>query len=309
MLGARWSRAPRYTADMPARLPVTKTWKLFINGGFPRSESGRVIAVRDRDGTVAGQVAHASRKDFRDAVVAARKAQPGWAGRTAYNRGQVIYRMAEMLDGKAGEFIGLLRSTAGASAAAAKREVAAAADLCVAWAGWTDKFQHVLGSHNPVAGPYHNFSVPEPTGVVVALAPNEPALVGVLAMSLPPLAAGNTVIATASPAAPLPAALLAEVLVTSDLPAGAFNLLTIERHADLAEHIASHRDVNAVHAGELDDADVAQTLRLGAAENVKRITVRDEFTPRDYLDVERMASPWMLEPFVETKALWHPSAT
>lgn len=288
---------------------MTKTYKLFINGAFPRSESGRSLPVSDPKGAVLAHVAHGSRKDLRDAVVAARKAQPGWAGRTPYNRGQIVYRMAEMLEGKAAEFEQAIADPTKITPAAARREVAAAVDLLVAYAGWADKFQQVLGTHNPVAGPYHNFAIPEPSGVVAAIAPEEPALLALLALLLPPLVAGNAVVAVASTVNPLPAAVLGEVLATSDLPPGVVNLITTESVGELADHIADHRDIDAVHAGDLGDPAVATTLRLGAAQNIKRVTIHADLAPRDYFDQARMASPWMIQPFVEIKALWHPAAT
>jgi acyl-CoA reductase-like NAD-dependent aldehyde dehydrogenase len=333
---------------MPDRLTVAKTYKLFINGKFPRSESGRALPLLDAKGNTLAHTSHASRKDLRDAVEAARAALPGWSGATAYLRGQILYRMAEMLEGKADEFADLLRqvpiaaaatearaqaldnaspkSRTGAARAApsvkrrttpakparpahltpaqARREVRASVDRLVCFAGWTGKYAQVLGCNNPVAGPYYNFTVPQPTGVVAAIAPDGPALLGLVSLIAPVLCAGNTVVALASEANPLPAAVLGEVCATSDLPAGVVNLLT-GRRGELLEHIAAHREINAALAGGLSP-DEARTLHAGAAENLKRITTLED--PDFYNDAERH-SPWTIEPFVELKTIWHPSAT
>ncbi|MHC5016625.1 MAG: aldehyde dehydrogenase family protein [Planctomycetota bacterium] len=290
-------------------LPVLKTYKLFINGGFPRTESGRSEKsekVTGPDGTIVAHICRASRKDLRDAVEAARAAQSGWGGRAAYNRGQVLYRMAEMLEGRQGAFVEAILATDGnKSDEAARREVQAAVDRLVGFAGWTDKIAPVLGGHNPVAGPYYNLTVPEPTGVVAVVAPDEPALLGLVSLLAPPLCAGNTVIVVAGVRHPLPAALWGEVCATSDVPAGVVNVLT-GRREELLGPLAEHRDVNAISAANLDQ-DQHVTLRQGTAQNLKR--VRTERLEVDaWYDPSICESPWRIEPFVEMKTIWHPSA-
>lgn len=299
---------------MPERLDVPKTHKLFINGQFPRSESGRSMPVRDARGRVRAHAVHASRKDLRDAVEAARAAQGKWAAMTAYNRGQVIYRMAEMMEGKRGEFADALRVTkaaargASSSPAAARAarpqgveaEVAAAIDRLVCYAGWADKHAQVLGCNNPVAGPYYNFTIPEPTGVVAAVAPEAPALLGLISVIAPPLCAGNTVVAVTSEANPLPGLMLGEVCATSDLPAGVVNLLSGARD-ELVPWIAGHREIDAVHAAGVSGGH-ARALREGVAENLKRVTVRGGV---DWASDEPDGPGW-IEPFVEMKTVWHP---
>jgi len=260
------------------RLPVKKTYKLYIGGAFPRSESGRTYEAEGQN------VARASRKDARDAVRAARAAFPAWSGMTAYNRGQVLYRLAEMMEARATD---LERACSG------RKEVEAAIDRVVWYAGWADKLAQVLGSSNPVAGPYFDFTVPEPTGVVAVLAPAEPPLGGLVSRIVPPLVGGNTVVAVASEAHPLAAIELAEALATSDLPAGAVNLLTGFRD-ELAPWLAGHMDVNAIDLTGADGT-TAELQRL-AAENVKRVV-------RSSPDAQ---SPWEIEAFLELKTVWHP---
>jgi acyl-CoA reductase-like NAD-dependent aldehyde dehydrogenase len=260
------------------RLPVKKTYKLFIGGGFPRSESGRTYDAEGQN------VARASRKDVRDAVVAARKAQPGWASATAYNRGQVLYRLAEMME---------TRTTDLAAVCSGKKEVEAAIDRVVWYAGWADKLAQVVGSSNPVSGPYFNFSIPEPTGVVAVLAPEEPALDGLVARIAPVIVGGNAAVVVASETHPLAAIELAEAIATSDVPGGVINILTGTR-ADMAPTLASHMDVNAI---DLCGANGFSTeLEELAAENVKRIV-------RGRADVQ---SPWEISSFLELKTVWHP---
>jgi len=260
------------------RLPVRKTYKLFIGGGFPRSESGRTFEAEGQN------VARASRKDARDAVRAARAAFPTWSGMTGYNRGQVLYRLAEMME---------TRTTDLERVSTGRAEVEQAIDRVVWYAGWADKLPQVLGSSNPVAGPYFNFTVPEPTGVVAVLAPAEPALDGLVSRLLPALVGGNAVVAVASEAHPLAAIELSEALATSDLPGGAVNILTGFRD-ELAPWLAGHMDVNAI---DLTGADgTAAELEQLAAENVKRVV-------RSSVDVQ---SPWEIEAFMELKTVWHP---
>jgi acyl-CoA reductase-like NAD-dependent aldehyde dehydrogenase len=260
------------------RLPVKKTYKLFVGGAFPRSESGRTYEAEGQN------VARASRKDARDAVRAARAAQPGWAAATAYNRGQVLYRLAEMVEARVPEF---------AELCSGRDEVERSIDRIVWYAGWADKLAQVIGGSNPVAGPYFNFTVPEPTGVVAVLAPDGPPLLGLVTRLIPPLVGGNAVVAVASDSRPLAAVELAEAIATSDVPAGVVNLLTGFR-AELGPVLASHLDVNALDLAGAD-GDSAELERL-AAENVKRVV-------RGGADVQ---SPWEISRFLELKTVWHP---
>ena len=262
---------------MSGRLAVRKTYKLFIGGAFPRSESGRTLELEGYN------VARASRKDARDSVVAARKAFAGWSAATAYNRGQVLYRLAETMETRAGAF---------AAASSGRREVARAIDRVVWYAGWADKLAQVLGSANPVAGPYFNFTLPEPTGVVAIVAPAEPALDGLVARVAPALVGGNAVVVVASEAHPLAAIELAEAVATSDVPAGVVNVLTGVR-SELAPVLASHMDVNAIDVTGADGEVAA--LEALAAENVKRVVRARE---------DR--SPWEIAAFMELKTVWHP---
>ena len=280
------------------RLRVRKTYKLYIGGAFPRSESGRSYPVASPVGELLAHAAQASRKDVRDAVVAARKAFPGWSGATAYNRGQVLYRIAELLDGRREQFAAEVRAAEGGSAAAAVATVEQAIDRWVWYAGWADKYAQVTGSANPVAGPYFNFSLPEPTGVVGALAPQESSLLGLVSVIAPIITTGNTTVIVASRERPLPAVSLTEVLATSDLPGGVVNLLT-GFPAELAPWLASHRDVNAIDLTGVDPAD-RPALQRAAADNVKRV-----FAPADE-DWQPDPSTARLAAFVETKTVWHP---
>jgi acyl-CoA reductase-like NAD-dependent aldehyde dehydrogenase len=261
-----------------ARLPVKKTYKLFIGGKFPRSESGRTYEAQGQN------VARGSRKDLRDAVVAARSAQPKWAGLTAYNRGQVLYRIAEMMEARAGEFADLCSG---------KDEVERAIDRWVWYAGFADKLAQVIGSANPVAGPYFNFTIPEPTGVVGVIAPDEPPLLGLVSRIAPVLTGGNAVVALASETEPLAAVELAEVVATSDVPGGVVNVLTGFR-SEVAPWLAAHMDVNAV---DLTGADgLRAELEVAAAENVKRVVLADP-------DAQSL---YEISAFLELKTVWHP---
>ena len=278
---------------MAGRLPVAKTYKLFIDGAFPRSESGRTFPVHGPDGTLLANAARASRKDLRDAVRTARAAQEGWAARTAYNRGQVLYRVAEMLEGRRAELATLLSDT-GLATEAAEEEVEASIDRWVWYAGWSDKVHHVLGTVNPVAGPYFNFTVPEPTGVVGLVASGRPALLGLVSRLVPVIVGGNAVVVVTGGDASLVAVTLGEVLATSDVPAGVVNILTGER-AELLPWLISHLDVNAVDLTGADD-DLEAEVVAGAAANVKRVV---------FGDVEE-ESPYAIADFMEMKTLWHP---
>lgn len=281
------------------RLEVRKTYKLFVGGAFPRSESGRTYEVVDADGRFLANAALASRKDARDAVLAARAGFGAWCGATAYNRGQVLYRVAEMLEGRRSQFVEEV-AAAGATREQASAEVDAAVDRWVWYAGWTDKIAQVLGSANPVAGPYFNFSLPEPTGVVVAAAPGRPSLLGLVSVLAPALAAGNAVVAVASTSAPLPAITLAEVIATSDVPAGAVNLLT-GRQAEILPWLASHGDVDGLDLTGVDDPALAASLEADAAGTLKRVR-----GPRPTVDWTADPGLAPLRAFVETKTVWHP---
>lgn len=284
---------------MTDRLEVRKTYKLFIGGAFPRSESGRTYEVLAADGSFLANAALASRKDGRNAVVAARKGFASWSGATAYNRGQVLYRVAELMEGRRDQFVAEVAS-AGVSADQAVAEVDAAIDLWVWYAGWTDKLAQVLGSANPVAGPYFNFSLPEPTGVVVAVAPDRAPLLGLVAVVAPALAAGNAVVALASTSAPLPAITLTEVLATSDVPGGVVNVLT-GRQEEILPWLASHADVNGLDLAGVTDSDLATSLEAEAAGTLKRVR-----GPRPHQDWAAAPGLAPLRAFVETKTVWHP---
>jgi len=281
-----------------ARIPVRKTYKLYIGGAFPRSESGRSYPVSSPSGELLAHAAQASRKDLRDAVVAARKAFGGWSTSTAYNRGQVLYRVAELLEGRREQFVAEVQASEGGTAAAAAEQVDAAIDRWVYYAGWSDKYAQIAGGTNPVAGPYFNFSLPEPTGVVGIIAPQQSSLLGFVSVVAPALATGNTVVVLSSQERPLPAVSLTEVLATSDVPGGVLNLLTGVT-AELAPWLAGHRDVNAI---DLTGAgsDQRRDLQIMAADNVKRVLV-----PRDE-DWDRDPGTSRLDVFVETKTVWHP---
>jgi acyl-CoA reductase-like NAD-dependent aldehyde dehydrogenase len=289
------------------RLPILKTYKLYLGGAFPRTESGRTTVVEDAQGQARAHLCRASRKDFRNAVVAARKAQPGWAGRSAYNRGQILYRMAEMLEGKASEFVDALAAPAPGGVTRARREVEASIDRMVAFAGWSDKYQQILGCQNPVEGPFHNFSLPEATGVLALVAPNEEPLLGLISLLAPALCSGNTVVALGSESHPLATAIFGEVCATSDVPAGVVNLLTGQR-AELLEQFASHRDVDGISAASCS-AEEKRVLELGAAENLKRVQVLALLDEQDWYNAAERESPDTIESFVEIKTIWHPSAT
>ena len=288
---------------MSDRLSVRKTYKLFVGGAFPRSESGRSYEVRSADGRFLANAALASRPDARDAVVAARKAFPGWSGATAYNRGQVLYRVAEVLEGRRAQFVAELVDAEGLTPREAERVVDAAVDRWVWYAGWSDKLHQVRGSSNPVAGPYFDFSVPEPTGVVAVVAPASP-LLGLVSVVAPVIVTGNTCVVVASERAPLPAITLAEVLATSDVPGGVVNVLT-GRVAEIAPWLASHMDVNAIDLTGVGDPELATELEAAAAENLKRVVRPPEDEPDWAADpgLDRMTA------FLEIKTVWHPVGT
>lgn len=281
-------------------LDVRKTYKMYLGGAFVRSESGRYDPASDAKGEPVGNVCRGSRKDVRDAVGQARKAQPGWEKATAYLRGQILYRMAEMLEGRAAQFEALLRRTSGLSSAAAKKEVRRTIDRIVHYAGWSDKYGAILSSVNPVASSYFDFSLPEPTGVVGIVAPEEPALLGLVSHVLPVIVSGNTAVVLVSEADPIPALEWAEVLATSDLPGGVVNLIS-GRKSETMPHLARHMDVNALALAGVPEALRLEVLR-DAAVNVKRSRVYgiDDYAADAAQGLE------FLRPFLEIKTTWHP---
>ncbi|MGW5738194.1 MULTISPECIES: aldehyde dehydrogenase family protein [Streptomyces] len=284
------------------RLSVFKTYKLYVGGKFPRSESGRVYEVTDSKDKWLANAPLSSRKDGRDAVVAARKAQGGWAGKTAYLRGQILYRVAEMLEGRRDQFVREVADAEGLSKSKAAAVVDAAIDRWVWYAGWTDKIAQLAGGGNPVAGPFFNLSSPEPTGVVAVVAPQESSFLGLVSVIAPVIATGNTAVVIASESAPLPALSLGEVLATSDLPGGVVNILS-GRAAEIAPSLAAHQDVNAIDLAGVEDGVLAKELEIAAADNLKRV-VRPQ-------PVDWSADPGThrLTAFLETKTVWHPTGS
>jgi acyl-CoA reductase-like NAD-dependent aldehyde dehydrogenase len=280
-----------------SRLGVRKTYKLFVGGAFPRSESGRSYPVSAARGELLAYVAKGSRKDLRDAVVSARAAFGGWSGATAYNRGQVLYRVAELMEGRAAQFSAAVAAAEGLRDSQARTIVAAAIDRWVWYAGWSDKVAQVAGSSNPVAGPYFNFSVPEPTGVVAVVAPQASSLLGLVSVVAPVIVTGNTAVVIASETRPLPAIELAEVLSTSDVPGGVVNILT-GLTAELAPVAADHMDVNAIDVTGAPDSLRAE-LERAAAGNLKRVF-------RDHERWDESPGPRRLLSTVEIKTFWHP---
>jgi acyl-CoA reductase-like NAD-dependent aldehyde dehydrogenase len=285
---------------MSDRLAVRKTYKLYVNGAFPRSESGRTYEVTDAKGHFLANAAWASRKDARDAVVAARSAFPKWAAMTAYNRGQVLYRVAEVMEGRHVQFCEEVAAGEGLSSSKARAAVDAAIDRWVWYAGWTDKLAAVLGGANPVAGPYFDFSMPEPTGVVAVLAPQESSLLGLVSVLAPVLAGGNTAVLVTSKARPLPAVTLGEVLATSDVPGGVVNVLTGDS-AELGPWLAEHADVDGI---DLTGAPHGRAMEFEreAAGTVKRV-LRPQHPEPDWTADPGLAR---MTPFLETKTVWHP---
>ncbi|MFV2196084.1 aldehyde dehydrogenase family protein [Nocardiopsis sp. LOL_012] len=286
------------------RLAVRKTYKLYLGGAFPRSESGRCSPVTSSDGAHLANVSLASRKDARDAVAAARKAFGGWSARTAYNRGQILYRVAEVLEGRREQFAAALTDALGLSRADAAATVGAAVDRWVYYAGWTDKFAQVLGGANPVAGPFHNQSTPEPVGVVAVFAPQGAPLLGLTSVLAPVIATGNTAVVVSSERAPLPSIDLAEVLATSDLPGGVVNVLT-GRAAEIGPHLAAHADVDALDLTGAGES--AVELEEAAAATLTRV-LRPGPGADGGEDAWRGTDPGTsrMRPFLETKTVWHP---
>lgn len=285
-----------------ARIDVRKTYKLYIGGAFPRSESGHSYEVADSKGKFVANAALASRKDVRDAVVAARKAFGPWSGRTAYNRGQILYRIAEVMEDRRPQFEESVRQSEGGTAAAARAQVDAAVDRLVWYAGWADKLAQVIGNANPVAGPFFNHSAPEPTGVVGVLAPQESSLLGLVSVVAPVIVTGNVAVVVSSYTRPLPAVTFSEVLATSDVPGGVVNILTGDAAA-LGPWLAAHMDVNAIDlCGVAGSPDLATSLEVAAADNLKRVRRAPAAEP------DWSADPGLgaMTAFVETKTVWHP---
>ena len=287
------------TKSDPARLDVRKTYKLYVGGAFPRSESGRSYVVNSAKGKFLANASQASRKDARDAVVAARKAFGGWSAKTAYNRGQVLYRIAEVMEGRHEQFSAEVAASEGLSISKARALVDASIDRWVWYAGWADKLAQVVGSSNPVAGPYFDFSLPEATGVVAVLAPQDSSLLGLTSVIAPAIVSGNTVVAVTSFERPLPAVTLGEVMATSDLPGGVVNILTGSA-SEIGPWLAGHLDVNAIDLAGVTDADEARDLEAASAENLKRV--------RRPADEDWAESPGLsrLTQYLELKTVWHP---
>jgi len=284
------------------RLEVRKTYKLHIGGQFVRSESGRCLPAHSAGGAVLDNYCWASRKDFRDAMVAARGAVEGWGKRTAYLRGQILYRAAEMMECRADELAAEIERSSDATAGVARAEVAGAIDRLVHYAGWSDKYAQVFGSVNPVASSHFNFTTPEPTGVVVLVAPDDPPLIPLVSLIAPAIVSGNSVVVLASERHPLPALTFAEILATSDLPAGVVNILAGKR-AELAPHFASHMDVNAI-VDAAGDESIGPVLQAGTARNLKRYAAR-RLAAGDWLSGRGEDPYWILDT-VEFKTAWHP---
>jgi acyl-CoA reductase-like NAD-dependent aldehyde dehydrogenase len=284
------------------RLPIAKTYKIYIDGKFPRTESGRYFALENRKGDVIANVCRSSRKDFRNAVVAARKAQPGWAKASAYLRGQILYRIAEMLEGRREQFIAEL-ALQGATPKAAQKEVDASIDRLIYFAGWADKYQQVFSAVNPVSSSHFNFSVLAPTGVVSIIAPDEPGLIGLISNIAPAIAGGNTCVVLASESRPLSAVSFAEVMHASDVPGGVVNILTGLR-AELTGQFASHMDVNAIIYSDGSKKTAKEVQEL-AADNIKRVISRAKI---DWLQASSQ-HPYLIRDTQEVKTTWHPIGT
>ena len=284
-----------------SRLPITKTPKCYVGGAFIRSESGRTFPLKDKAGDFFAHVPQCTRKDLRNAVEAAAKAGPGWARRSAYNRGQIIYRLAEMIEARAEEMASAL-GISGLPAADARREVAATVDRLVHYAGWADKYEQLLGNVNPVASPHFNFTVTEPTGVVGIIAPDEPPLLALISLIAPAITSGNTAVALASETQPYPAIVLGEMLATSDLPGGVVNLLTGLRK-ELVPTFATHAHLRAISG--IASAEERKAIRLGAAESVKRVKLGKSEEPQDWL-ADSSQGLYEIRDLIEFKTTWHP---
>ena len=297
----------RDSAAPAARIDVRKTYKLYIGGAFPRSESGRSYLVSAADGTPLANACRASRKDLRDAVRAARKAADGWAAKTAMNRGQVLYRVAELMEGRREQFVAEVAAAEGIREAAARTAVDRAIDRWVWYAGWADKISQVLGSSNPVAAPYFNFTIPEPTGVVGQVAPEQSSLLGLVSRLAPPIVTGNAVVVIASESRPLPAINLSEVLATSDVPGGVVNIITGLKR-ELVPIMAAHADIDAIDVWGVPD-EIRTDVELAAADDIKRISRRPKGVTDarfDWLDDRAAERPEWIAAFLEMKTVWHP---
>jgi len=290
------------TGKKSGRLDVLKTYKIYIDGKFPRTESGRYYILKDNDGKQLGNICKSSRKDFREAVVAARKAQPGWAAKTAYNKGQILYRIAEVLEGRRAQFIDELMQQ-GADKSQATEEVNLSIDRLVHYAGWSDKYIQIFSSVNPVESSHFNFSVPEPTGVVTIIASEDTGLIGLISVIAPAIVGGNTVVALASESKPLCAISFAEVLQTSDVPSGVVNILTGEAN-ELHSHFSSHMDVNAIVFCQGNE-EQSKTIQTNAALNVKRV---HDYRKCDWMNLIRQG-PYFIMDLQEIKTTWHPIGT
>ena len=305
----RPSRPVRRREEAPndGRIEVRKTYKLYIGGAFPRTESGRSYPVTGADGTPLANACRASRKDLRDAVRAARKAFPGWAAKTAMNRGQVLYRVAELMEGRRDQFVAEVAAAEGLDGPRARESATRAVDRWVWYAGWADKIGQVLGSANPVAAPYFNFTIPEPTGVVGIVAPEQSSLLGLISRLAPPIVTGNAVVVIASESRPLPAITLSEVLATSDVPGGVVNVLTGLKR-ELVPIMAAHADIDALDVWGVPDEMRTET-ELAAADDIKRISRRPAGVSDarfDWLDDRAAERPEWIAAFLEMKTVWHP---
>jgi len=299
--------ATRAVVEAAPRIEVRKTYKLYIGGAFPRTESGRSYLVSAADGTPVANACRGSRKDLRDAVRAARKAFPGWADRTAMNRGQVLYRVAELMEGRRDQFVAEVAQAEGLRADRARTVVDRAIDRWVWYAGWADKIAQVLGSSNPVAADYFNFTIPEATGVVGIVAPEKSSLLGLVSRLAPPLVAGNAVVVLTSESRPLPAITLSEVLATSDVPGGVVNVITGHKK-ELVPVLAAHMDVDAIDVWGVADA-TRRDVELAATDNVKRIVRRPAGIADarfDWLDDRAAERPEWIAAYLEMKTVWHP---
>lgn len=289
------------------RIPVLRTYKLFVGGQFPRTESGRTYLVTDTEGEPLANACRASRKDLRDAVRVARAAAPGWAARTAMNRGQILYRTAEVLEGRADQFVAEVMAAEGVRVGEARTIVGRAIDRWVWYAGWTDKISQVLGAANPVAAPYFNFTIPEPSGVVGVVSPERSSLLGLVSRLAPVLAGGNVAVVLASESRPLPSITLAEVLATSDVPGGVVNILTGQRK-ELVPWLAAHIDVDGLDGWGIPD-DLRTSAETAAADSVKRVARRPagvKDATFDWLDDRAAERPEWIASFLEMKTVWHP---
>jgi acyl-CoA reductase-like NAD-dependent aldehyde dehydrogenase len=294
-------------AETAERLPVLRTYKLYIGGAFPRTESGRTYLVSDADGMPLANACRASRKDLRDAVRTARAAAPGWAGRTAMNRGQILYRVAEELEGRTDQFVAEVMAAEGLRVGDARTAVGRAIDRWVWYAGWTDKISQVLGAANPVGAPYFNFTIPEPSGVIGVVAPEQSSLLGLVSRLAPVLAGGNVAVVLASEARPLPSITLSEVLATSDVPAGVVNVLTGQRK-ELVPVLAAHKDVDGLDGWGIPD-ELRTAAETAAADSVKRVARRPAGVADakfDWLDDRAAERPEWIASFLEMKTVWHP---